>query len=107
MEQRPNQGIWGGMISLPQFENQADLKQFLGHHGTMLTQAQQMASFTHVFSHFKLHITPWWIKAANAVYEPKANELWLNTADIAEAALPAPVSKLLDGIWAADQLPLN
>lgn len=95
LEQRPNQGIWGGMLSLPQFEIEADLAQFLINHGTQLHQAQKMAEFTHVFSHFKLHITPWWLKNPTVLYEPKPDERWLKSEELAVAALPAPVSKLL------------
>lgn len=102
VEQRPDQGIWGGMLSLPQFETQAELEQFMLNHGTPVSYAQKMAEFTHVFSHFKLHITPWWVQAASALYEPKPDELWLHTDQVATAALPAPVSKILEGIVVTD-----
>lgn len=102
--QRPNQGIWGGMLSLPQFETAAELQQFLLNHHLINTPVQKMASFTHVFSHFKLHISPWWLQTQHTLYEPKSNELWLNCNAVAEAALPAPVSKLLTGLWATDLL---
>lgn len=95
VEQRPDQGIWGGMLSLPQFDTEADLAQFLTHHGTSLQQAQKMAELTHVFSHFKLHITPWLVHKPVAFYEPKPDERWLASEQLATAALPAPVSKLL------------
>lgn len=102
VEQRPNSGIWGGMLSLPQFETEAELQQFLLHHGVPVASAQKMASFSHVFSHFKLHIQPWWLEAPPTLYEPKASERWLGCDQISAAALPAPVSKLLSGLWAPD-----
>ena len=98
VEQRPNQGIWGGMLCLPQFDMQTDLEQFVLNQGSRLDNAQKMAEFTHVFSHFKLHITPWWVQGVSALYEPRFNERWLGLGEIGVAALPAPVHRLLEAI---------
>ena len=98
LEQRPDTGIWGGLLTLPQFENETLLRQFMQHQGITLKAAQKMAPLTHVFSHFKLHITPWWVQDQRGLQEPKPNQRWLDVVQISEAALPAPVLTLLTGI---------
>lgn len=100
VEQRPNTGIWGGLFSLPQFDDEAQLHEFMQLQGLTISTAQKMAPLTHVFSHFKLHITPWWVVQKNGflLQEPMAGQQWLALGDIQEAALPAPVLKLLTGI---------
>lgn len=98
VEQRPDAGIWGGLLTLPQFESKPQLQQFMQHQGLALQPAQQMASLTHVFSHFKLHITPWWVQSTAHLNEPQPNQRWLALDEINEAALPAPVLSLLTGI---------
>lgn len=99
VEQRPDQGIWGGLLALPQFENQEQLQQFLLNHGVSLSTKQKMATLTHVFSHFKLHITPWWVRQVT-VHEPAPHQQWLSLTQAPHAAFPAPIKKLIQAICA-------
>lgn len=105
MEQRPDSGIWGGLLSLPQFEEKTQLQQFIQQQGiNSLNSAHKMAELSHVFSHFKLHITPWWLqKTTSTLHESSqayisTSQQWLALTDIHQAALPAPILKLLQGI---------
>lgn len=105
LHQRPPSGIWGGLLSLPQFESQQHLEQACAHWGLSLSTKQKMADLTHAFSHFTLLIEPWWIVNENRmVKEPAADHIWLPVADLRNAAVPAPVRKLLDGIYRNDLL---
>ena len=66
-----------------------------------MTPAQKMAGLSHTFSHFKLHIEPWLVVHENGlVMEPAADHMWLPVSELPHAALPAPVRKLLDGVYA-------
>lgn len=56
LQKRPPQGIWGGLLSLPEFGNEAELQELLTAQG--LNIGQNMAAFEHVFSHFRLIIQP-------------------------------------------------
>lgn len=61
LKQRPDQGIWGGLLSLPEFGTWQELEEFLHLHGWLahhMAQPTKLAAFEHVFSHFKLHIQP-------------------------------------------------
>jgi A/G-specific adenine glycosylase len=104
LQQRPDSGIWGGLLSLPEVpgmldEGSAALDDLLA---TALVQFGEPASierllpFSHGFTHFKLHVAPYRITLArrlDAIGE--ATHVWLDAAKIADAPLPAPVKKLL------------
>ncbi|WP_269901217.1 A/G-specific adenine glycosylase [Paenalcaligenes faecalis] len=98
VEQRPDSGIWGGLLTLPQFEDESQLQQFILNQGLSLNETHKMAGLTHVFSHFKLHITPWWIQTSTPLREPSVQQQWIDLTQLDQTALPAPVLKLLTGI---------
>lgn len=101
IEQRPNHGIWGGLQSLPEFEDSAAVATFLQNQGLSLEQAQKMASFSHVFSHFTLHINPWLIQQNHHLFEAQAPLAWLDLEKLPHAAFPAPLRKLVDEVFVA------
>jgi len=103
LHQRPSSGIWGGLLSLPQFETQELLEGACINWGLTLTPRQKMAGLSHTFTHFKLHIEPWLVIGDDIlVKEPAPDHIWLPTAELAHAALPTPVRKLLDGLYGAE-----
>lgn len=105
LHQRPSSGIWGGLLSLPQFDTRELLEASCISWGLSLEPAQKMAGLSHTFTHFKLHIEPWLVVAEHElVMEPLPDYLWLPVSELAEAALPAPVRKLLDGVYVKDLL---
>lgn len=99
LQQRPSPGIWGGLWSLPQFEDEAAMAAACAARGLDAAQTVGMAGLLHVFTHFRLHIRPWLLQASS----PDApalqdDERWQPLEGLAQAALPAPVRKLLDGL---------
>lgn len=98
LEQRPDKGIWGGLQTLPQFDDEHAL--MTAARGWSSQDPVSLASFQHVFSHFKLHITPWLLTAdTSTLAEPDARQQWLDVLELSGAALPAPIRKLLDGLY--------
>jgi A/G-specific adenine glycosylase len=100
LEQQPSPGIWGGLWSLPQYDDAPALSAAcaaLGHHGA---PPQKMAALMHVFTHFRLHIEPWYLHSA-LPHAPTARpgQAWLPIAQLASTALPAPVRKILGGLF--------
>jgi A/G-specific adenine glycosylase len=106
LEPRPPTGIWGGLLSLPQSDDITSMQapawvNTLGTAG----EPRALAAFTHGFTHFKLHLHPVRIEiqtAARSTHghpEPKAVQephgYWVKPSEIASAALPAPIKKLL------------
>jgi A/G-specific adenine glycosylase len=87
LEKRPPKGIWGGLWSLPE---QQDLSLF---EGPFLSAPAQLKPFTHIFTHFKLHITPYFVETND--YKSNGMQSWLNLDDAIGAAIPTPVRKIL------------
>lgn len=116
LEKRPVSGIWSGLLSLPEMAeafSEAALFQFMRRlpvSGQMLQYAVQPA-FRHVFTHFKLDITPVVIRlSCTAKQEDVTPYVWLNLADMEGAPLPSPVKKLLFAFKegrGAEQVPLR
>ena len=102
LERRPATGIWGGLWCPPQVENIKDAGTYCAqHYGADAQHARMLPVFIHTFTHFKLHITPWRLQVQRKhtqVAEP--GQIWLAVEDALQAAIPAPVRKLLLGLQA-------
>lgn len=108
LEQRPPSGIWGGLLSLPELDghvaaeddevDDADhdaLTRAVGRFGA-LESHDRLSTLTHVFTHYKLHIAPYHVTLARReAMAAEAGYVWYDIDKLADAALPAPVKKLL------------
>lgn len=109
LEKRPPSGIWGGLLSLPEVDGQR-----IGgaaHLGPGLDEAalqravvpfgepeswSPLEGFSHVFTHYRLHVAPWRVTLARRLDRVGQSEhVWLGGEELARAALPAPVKKFL------------
>ena len=99
LEKRPATGIWGGLWSLPEIAADADPGEAL-RSGWGLTAASsaQLPAFEHAFTHFTLEVTPWLLQPKRGEVAADRTATWLPLADLAGAALPSPVKKLLMGL---------
>lgn len=99
LEQRPPAGIWGGLLSLPELPDSSDAasycKQCLG---IRLGAVLPAPTFMHSFTHFRLQIRPLVCEVAGATRLAEPGLRWLDQAELAQAALPAPIRKLLSAI---------
>ncbi|MFO8046311.1 MAG: A/G-specific adenine glycosylase [Halomonas sp.] len=96
LEQRPASGLWGGLWSLPQFAGHAELQAWLDHHAPDSTIEPSSPTFIHVFSHFRLEITPQpaRVEQLDAVGETRR---WYDPRNPDAIGLAAPVKSLLTG----------
>jgi A/G-specific adenine glycosylase len=103
LEQRASSGIWGGLLSLPEVDGHAafdaaapDAAALDGAAGRFgrVDEVQALLPLVHVFTHYKLHMTPYRIALAERDATP-AGHVWRDLRAIADAPLPAPVKKLL------------
>ena len=112
LEQRPDSGIWGGLLSLPELDGHAPLVAgavpaldrdalalAVGKFGQIESQ-QRLLPITHVFTHYKLHIAPCRIALARRLdLAGESGHVWYDGARIGQAPLPAPIKKLLLGLF--------
>lgn len=94
LEQRPSSGLWGGLWGLPQFDDIASLEAWLDSRAPGAELGRAWSPFTHVFSHFRLEITPQpaHCRGAFAVDESRC---WYDPGNPASIGLAAPVKSLL------------
>jgi A/G-specific adenine glycosylase len=99
LEQRPPAGIWGGMQSLPELPPERTADEFIADSlGLQLIAVSPAPTFVHVFSHFRLLITPLLCAVETASRAQEATAQWLAPEALASAALPAPIRKILGNL---------
>jgi A/G-specific adenine glycosylase len=110
LEQRPDYGIWGGLLSLPEIdvaENvlpaqafAAGLERALAPYGAP-SGHEKLVPLSHGFTHFKLHIAPYRISLARrSTLAAEQAAVWYDGERLADAPLPAPIKKLLLAVFA-------
>ncbi|HEX8954683.1 MAG TPA: A/G-specific adenine glycosylase [Burkholderiaceae bacterium] len=109
LEQRPAQGIWGGLLSLPELDLAEKsllqrLQQAAESHGES-DGYTALTPFSHTFTHFKLHIAPYRVDLTRRYDRAgEANTVWYDTSKLSGAPLPAPVKKLLLAVFGSGGL---
>lgn len=101
LEQRASQGIWGGLWSLPEFEDPTAYEQWLQQ---TLTDSDysinERALIKHSFTHYHLLLAPKHVKVRSQ--HPSApsrhTQQWLQPTHAIEIGLPAPIKQLLQEI---------
>lgn len=93
---RPPSGIWGGLLSLPEFETSMQAEDWLQRAG----QGDALPAWPeleHVFTHYRLIITPLpaRLDGLNGGAAMEDNGQWLPLAEAPDAGVPAPVRRLL------------
>lgn len=92
LERRPETGIWGGLLALPEGTPEA----LASHFGLSPGACEELPALKHSFTHFRLTLRP--IRCAvDAVLQAAEDSQveWLDRAQLHTAALPAPIRKLL------------
>lgn len=95
LEKRPPHGIWGGLWSLPEIAVNDDPTRHCHEHFGYTPQTRHaLPQLNHSFTHFKLHIQPVQLQLAPR-HTTLPGQIWLSPIDAMNAALPAPVRKLV------------
>ena len=97
LEQRPATGIWGGLWSFPEFIDDTDARTWANNTFGKSAEIKHWDTFTHVFSHYKLVISPLIVKvdAHNHKISEKHNSLWYKLGVPAKIGMAAPVKRML------------
>jgi A/G-specific adenine glycosylase len=104
LEQRPDSGIWGGLLSLPELDvSKQSLIQKLQRTAEAYGESDgylELMPFTHGFTHFKLHVSPYRVDLTQRFDQSgEGNMVWFDVSRLADAPLPAPVKKLLLAVF--------
>ena len=97
LEQRPPSGIWGGLLCLPELTDGEDPQQVARQrYACTIDSADAQPPLTHGFTHFTLTLQPL-ICRVTKVHSHAAQPglQWVSLGALAQAALPAPIRKLL------------
>jgi A/G-specific adenine glycosylase len=66
----------------------------------VVASREKLSVFSHGFTHFKLHVTPYRIKLARRLeMAGQRNHVWYPAEKMLDAPLPAPVKKLLLAVF--------
>jgi A/G-specific adenine glycosylase len=99
LETRPPAGIWGGLVSLPEFDAGADDEQLraaiAGRYALQVELNEVLPELRHEFSHYSLVMHPRLATVRRALGVASAATQWLESGALRDAALPAPVKRLL------------
>ncbi len=101
LERRPPTGVWAELWSLPECDEIEMTAVALQRHcGIEPGKAQLLPSFRHVFSHFRLDITPlqFQVERKSPHVADSQDHGWFERDQIARLGLPSPVRKLLDDV---------
>jgi len=97
LEKRPGSGIWGGLWCPPQFDDETTAKDWFLQNGMNATHGERLETFTHTFTHFKLHISPLKIQLARKpLRAAQPGSVWLDVGEALRAAIPTPVRMMLN-----------
>src|SRR5690606_18786079 len=95
LQKQPDQGLWGGLWSLPSFETSDVLALTCRGKGIELSAENRMAAFVHTFTHFKLRIEPWQVQASYGIAEMSPDQSWIPFTALDDTAMPTPVRKIV------------
>jgi len=118
LERRPDTGIWGGLLSLPELNGMTALEKDVSPDSVdakVLHRAiepfgeagrvQNLPLIEHVFTHFKLHIQPVIVELdKRRASMSEDTHVWMNLTEMRDAALPAPIKTLLLSLAAPESL---
>ena len=97
LEKRPAVGIWGGLWSLPEFNDLQQLEDWRISRNIAMQIQAPLPSQRHTFSHYHLDYIPLPAKLINPInIVMEANQsLWYKSTPIVSLGLPAPIKRLL------------
>ena len=106
LERRPASGVWGGLWSLPEITDEAELAArvaLLGFREARITA--RLAPIAHGFTHFDLSIQPLLVEARADGVRDSADLCWYSPRDSTRIGLPAPVARLLRALAKCSEEP--
>jgi A/G-specific adenine glycosylase len=96
LTRRPEQGVWGGLWTPPEFTDAAAARAYCAQRfAESQLAAAPLPPVEHAFTHFDLTITPWPARCGGLGIMEGPGVLWYNTRAPARIGVPAPIATLL------------
>ncbi len=98
LQRRPAHGVWGGLWGFPEIDTDSEATPVMAGLGLpAFSQAGELASFTHMFTHFKLNIRTLHLRVSQCAGEVAENDqrCWYDATGTSRIGLSAPVVRLL------------
>lgn len=98
LEQRPPQGVWGGLWCLPELGDESPEEWCLRALGTRIEAAKPFAPIRHGFTHFELEIeaVPAQVAGVSAALMETDRRVWYNARSPLKLGLAAVVHRLIE-----------
>jgi A/G-specific adenine glycosylase len=99
-EKRPPHGLWGGLWTFPQFNQESEIQHWMDRHKLVCKGEYHFwPSFKHTFSHYQLYIHPVYIEVKETSAIMNRDDLtWCDIKKSLKFGVPAPISKLVSRI---------
>ncbi len=99
LQQRPPAGIWGGLLSLPEFEadatDEAIVAEFWARYGFQITLQEAFGEIRHEFTHFTYVMRPRLAQVTRIAGAASSSLHAVSETELHTAPLPAPIRRLL------------
>jgi A/G-specific adenine glycosylase len=97
LERRPASGIWGGLWSPPQFDDETAALAWCRRELGSIESTQQLEPIDHAFTHFDLRLMPLRVRCTRSLGVREADDrLWYALRAPPRVGLPQPISQLFD-----------
>jgi len=99
LERRAPQGLWGGLWTFPELNGADAMSHCRRELGCEVEGVRKLEPLEHGFTHFRLRAQPLLCQVRRRA--PRAGgpgRMWLDAAGAAQAAVPVPVRKVLQGL---------
>ncbi len=99
LELRPPAGIWGGLLSLPEFEadatDQAIVAGVRSRYGLQVTIREALGDLRHEFTHYTYVMRPRIAQVTGSIAASSSTLRAVSGAELETAPLPSPIRRLL------------
>jgi A/G-specific adenine glycosylase len=97
LERRPAPGVWGGLWSPPQFDNESSALEWCRREIGDVELTQRLAPIDHAFTHFDLRLNPIRVRCEPNLSVSDGNDrLWYVLRAPAQIGLPQPIAQLFN-----------
>jgi A/G-specific adenine glycosylase len=104
LERRPAPGIWGGLWSPPQFDDESAALEWCGRELGHIELTQRLEPIDHAFTHFDLRLSPLRVRCQRSSGVREADDrLWYALRTPPRVGLPQPILKLLDRLRSSER----